>query len=538
MKYILQSALIVLLCLPQVKGQQFLPDDDPRVQTTMRVYDHLVRAIQMTAPAPQLLMYHGTMYVAASTSSNQIIIDSDLFEITKRCGTDSLNALACILGHELQHVIGRDHLTREVRDAPGMNNTEVQAIYDELDPHRNLDHRRLIESRADLIGAYYAYLAGYDPRPAGRKILRIIYDTYAVDSSGYPPLLDRAKLIDMQYRKLSSLLPLFETGVRMMISDHIEEAVVVFTRLLEEFPVRELYNNRGLCRLWLALAKDQEFRYALPSMTDTKLRVFSKTMGSVNGNQDRADYLRLAISDFQEAVRRDTSYLPARLNLACAELVLHRGENQPLIEGIMLQVRKEFVLRGAEEYLRSATILHAITLAIGNEAEDAITLLEEVLNDDPDNLWAIRNLRIIDASRTPVSLDKCGEKRPDYRVRERIAAFRSGGTIRFEPSNIPPFYGSIWSHMGTREATAVRFRNLGKRSDLFLVWGRPGYDGETSGGISVGSTSQDVVDAYGCPPYSWRSTTGIWHVFPAHRMAFHVSAADHVTEWMIWWKKD
>ncbi|OAD19021.1 TPR repeat-containing protein [Candidatus Thiomargarita nelsonii] len=238
---------------------------------------------------------------------------------------------AFVLGHELAHLSKDDFWHREflsiAKESPLL--PQLVKNYQEQDGKQK-------EIEADDHGFIYAALAGY---PVDKLLAEgtqqqnfLVYwqqQSFQEVSDTHPRPEYRAELLQARLQKLLGNLPYFHFGVRLTHFQRCEDAVYFFREFLKYFPGREVYNNLGVCELQRArkLLGKEAYLYWLPSVLDvtTQTENFSLPYASKGERNTLADeFLEKAKTYFELASSMDSSYVPAKVNLAITTLYLEK----------------------------------------------------------------------------------------------------------------------------------------------------------------------------------------------------------------------
>ena len=301
------------------------------------VYNNIVQAIGNSHPRPPDLIIKKQRGPASYYPKyNEIRIDEKLLSICFSFGKDSLNVLSYILGHELAHHY-KDHAYTSKYESLDFLDPTIKSFNDNLDRHEkdsvnkliNIQKRIEYETQADLYAGFYAHLAGYDALSVANSFLDKIYSKYNLNESikGYPTLSERKKIIDKNKFDFNELKNIFNTANICMSMGQYDYAIKLFDYILNEgFTSREIYNNLGLCFVYLALDLDLESKYfnlVLPFKIDLSSRLENNSVSRDIGTKDKAkSYFNIAIKEFKTALKLDPNYNIAKENLYYSELSL------------------------------------------------------------------------------------------------------------------------------------------------------------------------------------------------------------------------
>lgn len=245
-------------------------------------------------------------------------LDERLYDRCRAYGADSLNALACLVGHEMGHFYQQQGFMPAYDRSAGL---AAQSTTD----------RPRLEAEADRFGLYYGYLAGYDTYRLLPSVLAAVYQDYHLNPRlpGYPTLTERMALAEQERRRFRPLALAFDAGQLLWLTQHDEAAVVCFQHLLNQFRSKEIYNNLGCIRLGQAmrLLPTREVPYAYPFEWDAGNRLRMGTLRSGAPDQQQlTTYLQQAKDYFKAAQQLDPAYAPAAINLACTYSLLANQE--------------------------------------------------------------------------------------------------------------------------------------------------------------------------------------------------------------------
>jgi tetratricopeptide (TPR) repeat protein len=245
----------------------------------------------------------------------KITMDEELYDLCRKLGPDSLNALASVLGHELAHHY-REHTWYETY---GLSRSGKEV---------SIDEKKRMENEADFYGCYAAQLAGYNPDRAFPRIIEAIYQTFKIPANlhGYPSKQFRQDTYREKSQELRQLVTLFRVGQFLYAIKSYEEAVHCFQYLSLRFPSAEILSNQAACLLQQFLqANDHTIKkFIFPIEFDVTTRLSEGGRGRGRGEIEEAEKL------LEKALQLNSEYAPARLNLACTYIFL---ENYPAAIG-------------------------------------------------------------------------------------------------------------------------------------------------------------------------------------------------------------
>lgn len=320
--------VLILLCWTMSSFSYGQANAEKQIQS---VFDQLVLAYGNAKSPPQLLVIHGPGKQALPAKYEpdpkpNIKVDGSLVAIFRTFGKDSLNALAVVLSHELAHYYS-DHTF--CSDYAYVLKDQSKSLSDVL---KSVSKQEKIskETEADQKGFFYAAAAGYSPFDVQSSVLDKIYSEYYYPDSlpGYPTKQQRITIALTAEKKAKELYDTFETGLKYLNKKNYEKAIEAFEEANSYIPFRENFNNMGVARALMALdLKDPEYsekkypdRFLYPFEPDNASRLKKDIERGIDYNKEEQilDLLKVAKTNFQEAIRLDPGYTKSHINLACA----------------------------------------------------------------------------------------------------------------------------------------------------------------------------------------------------------------------------
>ena len=272
-----------------------------------QVYEKLTIAIgDFKNNLPEIAIETSKEYGAGyMPSANKIFIEQAALDVCNSFGTQSENALAFLLAHELAHFYQK-HDWKESGFATSFIGSQIV-----------LDTKIHNEQEADTYGAFMAHLAGYETVAIIPPLLERIYAAYEItheEPRGYPSLSDRQLMVKEVCKTVQNLMDIFNAGNYLGAIGNYENSLACYEYLLQYFKCRELYNNIGIVALYASIEttdkKEATFFYPLSLDVTIPLRAITSL--------DRPQLLQKAIKAFQEAINFDNRYYEAYIHLACA----------------------------------------------------------------------------------------------------------------------------------------------------------------------------------------------------------------------------
>lgn len=347
--------------------------------TVEETYKKLVSAIGSQGKIPPAISTsRSTTYVAYySPSSNTIFVEEKFLSICAEFGADSVKALSFILGHELAHFF-RNHawLTSE---GIGYVAAEMKDDWKVLGEENHAKD----ETEADIFSGFYNQVAGMEVMDIAPSVLKKVYEAYGLSEEldGYPSLSQRMQIAGNAKDKAYEMFVLFQTGTLALIAGQYSSAKSVFAHLYNSnYTGVEILNNLALCYLFegqTLLGEDRMYYYPLMLDMDTKL-------DGTRGDDQKAkakELIETAIKYLREAEFKDPKYLPARINLAAAALMIN-----DLIEADY-QIKKGLAQAPTNPNLKC---MQGIFLAMNGEKKVAVNIWKDIeteLDAAKWNLW-------------------------------------------------------------------------------------------------------------------------------------------------------
>lgn len=313
-----KKAAILSFVLLNLFSTSLAQNSNAKNTTLKKVFDNIVNAYGSAKSAPMLVLIgikESEGYPASYISSPvpMIKIEEQVFDICMQMKSDSLNALAIILSHELAHYYN-DH-TWCTDYSYAIRNT---ALGKEIQKNSKGD-QLAYETQADNNSFYYSCIAGYAPFGIYDKLIDAIYKTYKLPSviAGYPGKDERKMIGRNAQQKIRQLYPIYDAGLLLLYLNYLPEAEACFDYLAKYFPSREIYSNLGVAKFLYALKSKPydtlNFIYPIDIDPVTRLEQNS-TRG---GNEEYLKKLHDAKRQFEKAMSLDPLYANTFINLAC-----------------------------------------------------------------------------------------------------------------------------------------------------------------------------------------------------------------------------
>lgn len=284
-----------------------------------KVYHNLNEAIgDGSHDIPTLVMSENKKSVAKYIpNGNKIEFEYQAYQICRKMGKDSLNAVAFILSHELGHYY-RDHkwLSDVGSSYAGTelgNKLELAQV--------SLDTTIRIETEADEYSCFYSKMAGYSILNAP-QFFDSLYAGYSFpdEMKRYPSLTQRKEIASTIEKQTSELYRLYDIASIMMLKGEYRCASILYKNILNKrFGSREIFNNIGVSYALegLKYASDEFKDLAFPFSIDLSSRLSGNLRGiDQSDSLKAASYFNQAKEMFDKSKKLDGNYLPAKINLA------------------------------------------------------------------------------------------------------------------------------------------------------------------------------------------------------------------------------
>ncbi|MBT4098748.1 MAG: hypothetical protein HOM68_18475 [Gemmatimonadetes bacterium] len=504
------------------------------------IFDDLIRAIGdgRTPPRLRLLPADETVDMGAvwfEPDAGAVLLEERAYDALT-AGPDSLDALAFVLGHELAHYY-KDH-----------NWTgDFARSFADLDVGRTLkglagSSRRSteIETESDYFSGFFGRMAGYRPMAAAPAALQQIYDEYGLGEPlpGYPTLTDRQAVATRTAQKLRQLVPIFDGGNWLLLTGRSTEAAACFDYVARTFPSREILNNAGVARARAAIdlfgPGELPFPYPLELDATTRLREEGKAdRYEWEGDTDdrRQRLLSEAHNSLESARRRDPTYLPAIINLACVADLQSQQDEALLLARRAVKMARE---TGDKTSLAHALLIQGIAAARGETPDRAVARQHFSTAQTDGGLLARQALAALDGTSTPratVPVSSTTELIGGLTAREYDLALEAPDLVVDVPAIFADESKLTFYRKNTPQGSSLV---IDTGYSTFSFRQTQGISRPTSAhGIELGATWQQVSAAYGVPTRSVASGSQNHLVYQSQKIVFDLRA-NAVTGWLIY----
>ena len=284
------------------------------------VYQDLILAIgDASKIAPPIKSSRTESRVAYYSPSRQtIFIEEKFLEACAAFGSDSLNALSFILGHELAHFY-RNHGWVSTN---GMGYIEAEMKDDWKAMRKDLTLHAKDETEADIFSGFYSMVAGYNAMAVAGKTLKSIYQAYGIKDSipGYPTLEQRVAIANNAMENANDLYILFNVGIYSLALQEYDVASRLFTHIYrQDYSGTEILNNLAVSEIlqgYKILGEDPSYSYPVFISTESALDPNSR------GNEGE-EHIKQGIFYLKEALKKSEDNVSVLVNLASAYAMLN-----------------------------------------------------------------------------------------------------------------------------------------------------------------------------------------------------------------------
>lgn len=293
--------------------------------SVISVYNNLISNIANNFPAPPEIKIVKSKMGPAYISKGTIYIDLRLIEFF--CDKDNFESkMAYVLSHELAH----HYLNHSWAQSSGLSySNSIGEFIEDNSNQYSLKQKKLDETQADLFGGFFSQISGYQALTHGEETLYTIYEEYSLTNeiAGYPSLDERINILKSNITKSNNLAKIFDFGnLSLAIGKHGMARNCFKEILSNNFTSREIYNNLGLSYLLNAIENSDlsVSKYSFPIFIEQNTRAEVQSTRSGSFSNDPVRDLKEAIKYFDNAIRLDGDFEPAKVNLLVSSLILNK----------------------------------------------------------------------------------------------------------------------------------------------------------------------------------------------------------------------
>jgi tetratricopeptide (TPR) repeat protein len=558
--------LFLLLTFSFVFGKLFgetLPSTHYKYVLIKEICHKITEAQGRQFKTPHLVVYtldNNKQVIAQfkNTPVPTIYIDEKLYDLSRKFGKDSLDALACIIGHELAHLFEKHSFSIGMTGMLGLvdNNT----AHNHTKPLSKTEKVSL-ETQADYYGLFYGFLAGYKTYHLLPQMLELIYHAYKLPETmdGYPTKTERINIAKASVAELTQVTTVVDVGEVLFLQKQYAEAAIAFEYLLQKFPSRDIYNNLATIQLSQAveLFDKQDVYFAYPFEFDamSRLRIGVERSGGSDKKaanlQKRKELLKIAKQHLKKAIVLDATYLTAYINLAC---VYALEGNYDLAIGTMNEAeticRENNIPFSGNAYLirAIARTYNQQTEKANDDFEKAVTskanlagynyqLFKQMQADWKDKFvnWAsdwssLRNWVNSWVEQNPNQTKFTNpnlEKICQQNIQEMSQKTTFGQDMVISDDN------NFFKIANKTDAFCEKIRIKTFDKDLFLLLTPPNYSGTTAKGIAMQQSTDNLLTQYGKPAYVVGCNGAEFYFYEQSNLIFRV-ADKKVKGWILY----
>lgn len=538
--------LLFLSGYSQVAGYKY--------EVSKKVFDAIVSANGSNRNAPvfevrqknypgkkQILMYYpGTQ--------PKIIMDEDVYDLCVGMGSDSLNALASLLGHELAH-----HFEKH-----DWCSSFAFLLDDKSDLKQKLskiakEAKIANETEADDVGGFYGYVAGFATYDISAKLLDKIYAYYKLQDKlpGYPTKEERKQNATKSLTELEPYKAVFDAGETMYCLKEYGISSNCFEYLADKFPSREMFGNAGLAKVLSAMdfVDEKTMPFALPLEIDAGTRLKS---GAVRGTslsleekeRQKKKLLQDAIDYFDKAITIEPNYANALINKGCAYILLN---NPDMAIGITTEI-----ITNKSNYtnydISKALSLRGVALYNKGEKEKAQIDFEmaqklSAISRNTYNLAVIKEFNkgtfdlLVDFVSSYFDEEKTSEYGKEKAINPALEKIGSESANQFNTQNATdiklPFNKSMQISFISRDT--YKCLNIAGEKTFRTLITEAKYKGKTSQGIGMGENAEKIKLKYGEPTYTIDEVKGQYLVYRKSRIVFLLNRTNRLVKWFTYY---
>lgn len=539
-------------------------DDHPLVSRVQKVFERVLAAADKQAgrfPRLVILREIGNPW-AISLRDGTVLLTRKALEICYRDVEETTGdaRAAFVLGHELAH-LAKDHFWHiaafEAMTKYGSDQKAVDEIVrllcktgDIKDTARAREVIREKELQADHYGFLYASMAGYDPLVivdrGGKNFFREWADgiagKLACDDRLHPTSKERAEFLLSNMKKVTDNICLFHIGVRLYQLARYKDALDFLQAFREEFPCREVFSNIGLIYYQMAMThlyecdRNAAYRYNLSTVLDTEtlaseMKVRRSSSDECIKKREFRESINWAIRHLKLACEKDTSYIPARINLSSAYIMARKYSDAMAVLDEALEIREDIPEALNNRAVAMYLLGPSIRMDMFKQSYDA---LKELTRTNPEFSDAYYNLaRILSERKRHAAAKEAWKKFLDIEPSGPYAETARAVLENRKPSSDKPsesdsckgkFHEPAPFKLGrTDKQTRTALSGLDKTHDLELgrVFGKY-YEGENLRVLTLEGVTEviesrvrkpvtlsEIISKYGPPCRTFASPSGM-----------------------------
>jgi tetratricopeptide (TPR) repeat protein len=517
------------------KAQTLLPENSPKYRVSRQVFDRLVYVFANSRPQPRLeiIARHPnkppTIALYKPDPYPLIQLDEEVYDLCRKLGQDSLNALAVLLSHELAHHYEKHDWYYTFGIGRPQQHFPKETI-------------QRFESEADFYGCFYGELAGFASGRVFPLILDLVYQRFnlATRLPGYPSKEERKTIYGKKQSEAAQMVAVFNAGKFLYLLQEFDAAAQCFEYLVNRFPSREILNNLAAARLQQALVvytRQQPPGFVYPVELDGRSRLISlqRSAPTPISTQQLQRLLAEARRYAEKAQEVDPSYVPAYINLAC---VYSLQGNQAAAIGVINELNSTritgnaYTIRAIAHYKdnqpgkaqkdfeaaqRQGAYMAPYNLALFRKLNETMT---ESLSAWITN-WLIRN--------EPAATRSKSNRGQQEQIGGKEAMIPLPASARQVQVEEKPYLAIKWEEYPDHFQLGIQTTTRSYQ----VLHTRRNYPHLTARKVRRGTLVSALTDQYGDPSFTYPGTQGEYWVYQNHKMAFEIDKQGRIRNWMI-----
>jgi hypothetical protein len=386
-----------------------------------------------------------------------------------------------------------------------------------------------------------AFQAGFDPTAHAVTLLKAIYAEFEIadkekalpaDAHPYPELAKRIAIAENTARQLhDELYPVFETGIQLFLTGEYESSAQCFDFIGRTFTSREILNNAAAAYIMQALTEEPKLAggYSYPVQID-----FDTRLGPQGLSRGGADWLDEAETRLENAMRIDPAYPPAVLNMGIVKSLRKADAEASVLAGRAYALAMP---SGHPEWLAQAAVLRGIVAVRSGDKEGALAAFQEAAKLGSHT--ALLDQKVMAGE--PGAGDS---KVPPAKLSATEQISHLSAT---PPQKADSFTRSIALRKRTALETSLELRlysgeswsarsivENGAKYWAILLSTPAGYKGATAKNIRLGSSQDDLTQAYSSPFRVYPTRQGDYYLYTDPNLLVFVNAEGKVAGWTLY----
>ena len=563
------------------------PDEDARVEKAYAIFKRVLDAAgSKPGVMPRLLVIKQDPFgisLPIAIPDGWVIISRGTLDICYRNPDRGDDRLAFVLAHEIAHQLRDDfwHMQfftalETLSESQDLHNKHLEEeIRSRLSATDELWAKEL---QADERGIVYAAMAGFNPDAvvtADRDVnffnewvqaltpqrLSPIYQ-----SASHPAPDHRAAVVQARLHQVIRNIDVFNLGLQFYQAGDYERAIRAFEHFLEYFPSREVYHNLAASHHQLAMRyyrqwKPDELPFQLSMSIDPVTRASSlRTRGldvQLKSPQARfQDHMDKAIAFYETSIALDPSYSLSYNNLGCARILTEDAFKAigTLKDALDLKPNDAQILNNLGVAFFAAGLVEPARQHLGMSRRFAPQYAAPVFNlgkiaqaegryGEARNLWRI--YAQLDTTSTWVSelqhrgvqglASTSGAVRQTF-AREQVMGLAVGTFEDEIPSKLglPPSTRTISLDEAPLRVARYPYGliTLSQEQEIVMIIALEGYQGQSAGGVKIGSMQGELLKRYRTPSRTLTMTQGESWVYDEPGISFQLRDG-RVVSWLL-----